>query len=801
MAESRTVTQGEFPINATRFLVKAIIALWILGIAFVAPVLTKPAQAANDRLLFVMDSCCSIGAPGIIRGPLTTADAGTGGAQASSGIEPARGRIFLSPNGRLMAYQSEVETLSVAGVDGSNPQVIASPATGYSFNSDGTELLMGGSACPGICWINLQTGAKKATSIAGEPSLSPDGTKVVWVALGLAKKTTDTENLFVANPDGSGAVQITNFTSKSTPPGVWGTPQFGPKGIIAFWGGDIAFTKLWTISSNGTNLEEISEVNPNWFSWTPSGQINFTHYTSIAGSECGIYTMNPDGSNISRVPVNSEETCFEPINDKIPKAVYRQPAEGSSEDYLAHAYEPVLRFDSSEEWRPLNIDSFFGEEQHQVCEGESCSLISSAADLNLHTGSNAEINIAGSYNEAGDEENYHSPYEECTATGLRDCDTGSRSAIYYRIGGTYGGYQYIDYWFYYRANYFTNQLGWHEGDWEGVTVAPSPTSSTFDYAAFSQHGTFYSYLRDVLRCEDAPGESVPASETCGTESQHTGHRVAVFPANGTHANYTTPCSEQIILVSCSQNGPGSQERGYDGADRWGRAFDHTGGSGAALLPMPDTGKELWSDWPGQWGTDSSSPISPALQPVDIECASLDNGEGCVTGPRGEEEGAFSAFAAEPGGTPVSPGLSALRCSSWTGPEVAVTACDPKLLRKAVMAGSVGASGSFDVSVPEGSGVAAEGSGIAQYLDSPLESGDEVKIAGHVTPRSQVVVRVSGHGRQNLVAKIPVGQLMSAEGNPGDRALRLRLRVWREDAKPHVSLGGVEALGIKTEAGR
>lgn len=56
------------------------------------------------------------------------------------------------------------------------------------------------------------------------------------------------------------------------------------------------------------------------------------------------------------------------------------------------------------------------------------------------------------------------------------------------------------------------------GDWEGATVAPSKEGNTFDYAAFSQHGTSYAYLRNVLRCEDAPAESLPERGSCGPSS-------------------------------------------------------------------------------------------------------------------------------------------------------------------------------------------------------------------------------------------------------------------------------------------
>ena len=188
-------------------------------------------------------------------------------------------------------------------------------------------------------------------------------------------------------------------------------------------------------------------------------------------------------------------------------------------DSQATNFMPVLRFDSSEEWRPLNVDGFFAEGQHHLCDAGTCSLITSTADLNGDRSPSAYVDVAGTdWTQSGDETTFHSPYSNCTSGGLRDCDTGPESAIYYRPDAVYGGYQYIDYWYFYRANYFWQSIDWHEGDWEGVTIAPESSGKTFDYAAFSQHGTYYAYLRDVLRCEDSPSGPIPSAGTCGTQS-------------------------------------------------------------------------------------------------------------------------------------------------------------------------------------------------------------------------------------------------------------------------------------------
>jgi hypothetical protein len=155
------------------------------------------------------------------------------------------------------------------------------------------------------------------------------------------------------------------------------------------------------------------------------------------------------------------------------------------------------------------------------------------------------VKVAG---EGDVEQSYHSPYSECTSSGLLDCDSGPRSAIYYRSPGVYGGYEYIDYWFFYRANLYSGEIDFHQGDWENVTVAPSLTTDSFDYAAFSQHGTDYAYARGVLRCENSPGSEIPAAGTCSSTSD----RIDDMVAYGSHADFTTPCSQKLP-TDCRNN--------------------------------------------------------------------------------------------------------------------------------------------------------------------------------------------------------------------------------------------------------
>lgn len=782
----------------------------LIAFCLLVCILPTAASAANDRLVYNMASCCAIGGPtGLHNGPLTTADTGTGANQDEIGVTlPAFSGFALSPDGQLIAYDQPVEgvrVLRVSRADGWNPQVVDEDVRLISFAPSGTQLLVGkasgSSPCSGICLISLDGSTLTTlTTATTDASISPDGTMLVWTALGTTSKTKKAKQLFVLKLGESKAKQITNFESKTSPVGVYGYENFGPGNKIAFWAEPLATHEIWTINADGTGLAKVPIGNGGtYFTWTPGGRLNVSRG---GGEECGMYTVNPNGTEWTRVPVNEVSSCtkypgFE--TGAIPMGVYRQPSTlVDHSDYLAGQFEPVLRFDSSEQWRPLNIDSFVAEEpQHFVCL-ELCSGLDSLAELNEYNSSEAFLDIAGKWEEVGDEANYHSPYEECTNEGLRDCDMGPRSAIYWRSAGEFGGYEYIDYWFFYRANYFYESIGFHEGDWEGVTVAPSLTEGTFDYAALSQHGTFYSYLRDVLRCEDTPSEAIPESGTCGTEESHDGRRLVALPANGSHANYTTPCSESGPPPGdCSQNGPGIVERGYDGQVRWGRAFDYPTTS---LYEMPPSEETSWQYWHGLWGIDESSPASPGLQSVEmsIECASIDNGSGsCDGGPRASSASASGQVPASSFGNR-SPGLSAVSCGAWAGQGIGAVACNPGELRRSVRSGRIGRQEDLGIAVVGGRGVSASGRGISQYANGGVvRRGARLRLTGRLTTGTVVILKVRGprRGRVSSWRVRPVGTRSKASAaRATGRNLRVRLKRSRR-GKPQLYLGRFKARRI------
>jgi hypothetical protein len=520
----------------------------------------------------------------------------------------------------------------------------------------------------------------------------------------------------------------------------------------------------------------------------------------------------------------------------------------------AEKFEPVLRFDSSEKWRPLNVDDFLQEGRQYLCDSatNTCDSnpISGAADLADDWSPTAYIKVyPGNFNDftlpngfLHDASAYRSPWSQCWADQLWDCDTGSVSAIYYGVNDPTPtvNYKFIDYWYFYRANLDTvnipkvpKTIDWHEGDWEGMTVAlDSYDANTFDFAAFSQHGTFYDYLRSVLRCEDSPSASIPSASTCGTQSDPAGSRIDDFVSEGDHANFTTPCSAGVSLWPpgiklCRSSGSGAPfqlETNYDGTRKWGNAFaDPT----TTLLPLP-AGASAWTNFPGTWGSpnglftnppwlEGNPPRSPGDQSFNFDCATFDNGsDPSLCGKPADGRGNTIAPPPEDGGPPCdpcadiahpgghrgrgstntyrSPGLSALSCASWAGPGVGAAVCNPTQLARAVRNGTLGRPGNMTISCTGPGSVRASGPGVAQCADAaPLDPHAELSIAGVGGSSAIVLVRTLDASRRHVILA-----QFDLRPRPGARAasagpLNMRLAVSpARNGQSNVTLGGQRA---------
>lgn len=615
-----------------------------------------------------------------------------------------------------------------------------------------------------------------------QPATSSEGGFVVFVSA----TTPDGSPLagpqvWIANSDGSEPRRLTTdpmgFTSTRR-------PTLSPDGqVVAFAGRRAGQTEdqIYRIGVDGRNLKQLTTDGGT----DPQFRPHDTHIAYTAAGATRIVQIDVEGGS-RRTLVAGPPAGYDRIGPV--------ELEASDQLFFAKRYEPVLRFDSSESWRPLDVDAFFAEHQHRLCDA-SCDTqpIQSVNDLARHATKSSYIDIAGRYIDPALEANYHSPYPECNKGGLRDCDVGSRSTIYYRVvpEGRAAGYNFVDYWFFYRANYFYKSFDFHEGDWEGVSVGVSPQlPSTFDFVAFSQHGTYFAYLRQNLRCEDvdAGGDTSesPPRGTCGSDAASYGHRVDSFVANGSHANYGEPCPEHFIGECPSAGSFGGRDRGYDGRRRWGRAFDE---QATSLLPLPPTvgwhhRQGFWSDWPGRWGHPGRSPDvldgprSPGVQPVHWECAE----SGC---------GPIVAASAERSTGYQSPGTAARSCTNWLGGGVAALECDRRQLRHAFANGTLGHDGFQTLTVSGRHASSASVTGVTQLLGAPLRDGGRVHVEGAITRGDELFIHIQDRLGKHLVTARFTGlrKRLGRRVRHGDSEVTLRFKLGRHLREgPTLSLG-------------
>lgn len=538
----------------------------------------------------------------------------------------------------------------------------------------------------------------------------------------------------------------------------------------------------------------------------------------------GNFYLRPTGARVVLTNVTPETPGTTDVAyDAVAFTYIRAPKPADAN--LAASFAPLLRFDSSEKWRPLNVATLFGERDagglplHRRClpydspdaarllgvsqypttagpddysvpqssGGQTvfipvarCPRTGSLADAISWRSPDAYVDLQqlGPSTSQGD---FSSPDARCHVGILLDCNGNEiagddKSAIYYYVTET-SGYAYVQYWMFYRYNSYSDSIstGKHEGDWEAVAVAPSLDGTTFDFASFSQHGAWFSYLRANLRCGDQ------ADLSCGTSTVHRGKRLISYVSNGSHANYPLACQEVVAELSCVR-GTGAPERGYDGAKPWG----HNAGGG--LLAMPVLGISGWSDWPGHWGATGSGPFAPGTAAPGSPAA-----QGMFNRPWGGC-GSNDSGCAVPASSRRAPlartsaPTASRSCESWFGGGVAALACAPSSLRRAVAHRRMGREGTLTLrAVRQGaSGRArslwheASADGVSQVMGAPLVAGDRLVLEGSAARGTAVRVRVlAGPQRlRSLRIALPAGRLSGTTIHVVGAGARLRLALER-----------------------
>jgi hypothetical protein len=397
---------------------------------------------------------------------------------------------------------------------------------------------------------------------------------------------------------------------------------------------------------------------------------------------------------------------------------------------IAERFRPLLRFDSGERWRPLNVASLLDEAKHRYCTrgagSDRCTPLGGASDFDGLAKAAAALGPTTYLDIAGGKVTDYSGPGHCPS--LQDCGSGPSSAIYYHVTQANDRF-YVDYWWFLRFNHFPRSLPGvschsraarkngicdeHEGDWEGVTVVTPPDDDArIDYVVYAAHKGTFRYSASLLHL---------TSRT----------RPTVYVAQGSHASYPGPCSHDCSQPSglAAEGLVDLPESDFDGTRGWARNGDACtpNAAGSCLLALT---AQAWTTWPGQWGAgcgdacggapDVSSPRSPGLQArFQTPWCSTQNG----------------VFACD---------SRAQRCGDWLGPLVVAVACDPFLLSRGLRATDAIDAGKLALILRGAELSKATTPGVVQALGDPLRPGDSLTVAAD-GPATQVLVRAEQAG--------------------------------------------------------
>lgn len=205
-----------------------------------------------------------------------------------------------------------------------------------------------------LTFIEPEQGQSTAFDVATSPSVSPDGTRIVFSASDAFFDNTD---IFIMDFDGSNIEPLTNA------PYLNDSPVWSPDGNeIAFVSNQTGSNEIYIMNPDGSNIRQLTSLGQNNSSpvWSPDG--NEIAFVSGPYGKQEIYVMNSDGSNVRQL-TNNDHPDFDP--DWSPdgtRIAYISVVDGDRELFIMNSNgSNVQRLTNNFEdefgpvWRPINI--------------------------------------------------------------------------------------------------------------------------------------------------------------------------------------------------------------------------------------------------------------------------------------------------------------------------------------------------------------------------------------------------------------------------------------------------------------
>jgi hypothetical protein len=221
---------------------------------------------------------------------------------------------FPGQNGRIAFYEYDGFTLHTVNADGTGQSDIG-PGGYPRFSPDGTKIAIGGPSVMNVDGTNRTPVPNDGKSLA-DPAWSPDQRQIAgwWVAC--FSEANCIYEIRVLNVDGTGGRTIASADTDVD--GFVRDPAWSPRGdLIAFQKN----TQLWTVRPDGTGLTQVTQgsTRHDWEpDWSPDG--TRLAVSGYANANADIYSMNADGSNVTRLttdPGFDQWPAWSPDGSKI----------------------------------------------------------------------------------------------------------------------------------------------------------------------------------------------------------------------------------------------------------------------------------------------------------------------------------------------------------------------------------------------------------------------------------------------------------------------------------------------------